>query len=118
MFLQTLQSRHVKASGTLGGYLQNIVKEGLTRKVFWNRDLAGSDCRPGLEVSAALTLRCECARVHCALSTARVKVIRHMEGEWGCGKCEESVLVPRKTLIIPAVGVFPRYSMLAIGLRA
>ena len=31
-------------------------------------------------------LRCECARVHCALSTARVKVIRHMDGEWGCGK--------------------------------
>src|SRR5438309_6215487 len=86
MFLQTLQSRHVKASGTQGGYLQNIVKEGLTRKVFWNRDLAGPDCRPGLEVSAAMTLRCECARVHCALSTARVKVIRHMDGEWGCGK--------------------------------
>jgi len=31
-------------------------------------------------------LRCECARVHCALFMAWVKVIGHMEGKPGCGK--------------------------------
>jgi hypothetical protein len=71
-----------------GCCLQSIVKERLTRKVFWNIDLVGPDCRPGLDVSCGMILRCECARVHCALFTARVKVIRHMEGEWGCGKAE------------------------------
>jgi hypothetical protein len=76
---------------------QSIVKEQLTRKVFRNRDLAGSDCGPSsgwllrAEFWAApggIALRCECARVHCALFMATVKVVRHIEAELDCGKNE------------------------------
>jgi hypothetical protein len=64
---------------------QNIVKEGLTRKIFRNKDLAGrvSDwarCR------SRMILRCKCARFHCALLVARVKVGCHEEYDFGCGK--------------------------------
>lgn len=33
-----------------------------------------------------MTLRCECARVQCALFIATVKVVRHIEEEFRCGK--------------------------------
>ena len=74
------------ASDAPNCWLQSIVKEELTRKVFQNIDLAGPDCRLDLGASGGMILRCKCARVHCALFVARVKVVRHMEGELGCGK--------------------------------
>jgi hypothetical protein len=38
-----------------------------------------------------MVLRCECARVHCALFIARVKVVRHMERTLSCGKSENEL---------------------------
>jgi len=56
---------------------QNIVKEGLTRKIFWNKDLA--HLGPGLSSCPPKNLRCKCARFHCSLSISRVKVGCHKE---------------------------------------
>ena len=67
-------------------WLQTIVKERVTRKVFWNIDLTGRSLSACFGAGWQNDLRCECARVHCALFMAWVKVIGHMEGEPGCGK--------------------------------
>ena len=45
-----------------------------------------------------MILRCECARVQCALFIARVKVVRHIEEDLGCGKGGELV---GKAVIVP-----------------
>jgi hypothetical protein len=71
-------------------YSQSILEQGLSWPGW-----------PSLGVSATMILRCESARVHCALSTARVKVIGHMKGEWGCGKGEESGLVQGNNVTVP-----------------
>src|SRR5690348_1470117 len=69
---------------------QSLVKEELTRKVFWNRDLADLDCNPSLGGSGGMTLRCECARLQSALFMATVKVVRHIRREFRCGKRKTS----------------------------
>src|SRR4051812_30810319 len=76
------------ARSTPNHWLQSIVKERLTRKVFYNSYLAGLGVQAGSGSLWRNTLRCKCARVHCALLPVRVKVIRHMDGELGCGKGE------------------------------
>jgi len=88
LFWQSILSKQLKPQVPRASALQSIVKEGLTRKVFRSKDLAGQDCRSG----ASLQTICyaKCARVHCALFSARVKVIGHMDGEFGCGKVTES----------------------------
>jgi hypothetical protein len=88
LFWQSIINKQLKPQVPRASALQSIVKEGLTRKVFRSKDLAGQDCR-SWRISPNDLLR-ECARVHCALFSPTVKVIGHMEGEFGCGKATES----------------------------
>jgi hypothetical protein len=80
-FAQSLEAGQIRPH-TPNCLLQTIVKEQLTCKVFWNRDLAGRDSRPDLGGSGGMTLRCECARVQCVLFMATVKVVRHIDGNF------------------------------------
>jgi len=69
---------------------QNIVKEGLTRKVFRNKELAGKTPRLWIPANPFCSdrLRCECAQCHCGFLVARVKVGCHNESNFRCGKCD------------------------------
>ena len=65
---------------------QNIVKEGVTRKIFQNKDLAGKVVDPKTGSYRRTILRCKCARFHCAVLISRVKVGCHKECDFRCGK--------------------------------
>jgi hypothetical protein len=57
-------------------YLQSLVKEGVTRKVFRNKELqAWVPARVWLPVAGRFAV--QCAQCHCAPSVVRVKVVRH-----------------------------------------
>lgn len=65
---------------------QNIVKEQLTRKIFRDKDLASPIVSDRMLSVSPEGLRCECARCHCALLVARVKVVRHIGVNFGVEK--------------------------------
>jgi hypothetical protein len=66
---------------------QNIVKDGITRKIFRNKDLAGRGLGSGFGAQSDV-LRCNWARCYCALLVVTVKVVRHK----GCDFDVEKVL--------------------------
>lgn len=67
---------------------QNIVKEGLTRKMSQYKELEGSIGEPNL-MSVQRDLAVQCAPAHCVLLAGRVKVIGHNESGLAVEKIRE-----------------------------